>query len=109
PARSLEPRPGVSCRVERGHVMASVLADVLNLVVERGDGAAVRSPLHHPDGGGWMEPAEVVAVPVGGGRDALRPPSGMPPVASRVGLEPTTLRLTAGCSAIELPRIGTKL
>ncbi len=25
-------------------------------------------------------------------------------MAPRVGLEPTTLRLTAGCSAIELPR-----
>ena len=25
-------------------------------------------------------------------------------LAPRVGLEPTTLRLTAGCSAIELPR-----
>lgn len=27
-------------------------------------------------------------------------------MAPRVGLEPTTLRLTAGCSAIELPRNG---
>jgi hypothetical protein len=34
-------------------------------------------------------------------RIALRGPSN---VAPRVGFEPTTLRLTAGCSAVELPR-----
>lgn len=30
-------------------------------------------------------------------------------MAPRVGLEPTTYRLTAGCSAIELPRINSSL
>ncbi len=31
------------------------------------------------------------------------------PCAPRVGLEPTTLRLTAACSTIELPRSGTAI
>src|SRR5437867_12982137 len=29
-------------------------------------------------------------------------------LAPRAGLEPATLRLTAGCSTIELPRIGSR-
>ena len=29
-------------------------------------------------------------------------------LAPRVGFEPTTLRLTAGCSAVELPRNGLR-
>src|SRR6185436_17183578 len=33
-------------------------------------------------------------------------PQGLRTLAPRVGFEPTTLRLTAGCSAVELPRNG---
>src|SRR5256885_16352462 len=50
-----------------------------------------------------------VAAPAFGGGAREKPPQlkelrGLSKLAPRVGFEPTTLRLTAGCSAVELPR-----
>ena len=57
------------------------------------------SPGHH--GGTAPQPSEGWTPT----RDPAYPRDS-PPVTPRAGLEPATLRLTAGCSTIELPRIA---
>src|SRR2546430_9314808 len=60
-----------------------------------------------------MRAVVIAALPVaapafgGGAREKspqLKELRGLSELAPRVGFEPTTLRLTAGCSAVELPR-----